>query len=219
MPDPVRNDVGRTTTLEDLMRTQQNRPDKKIKVVTGPQSLDKDSFLKLLVTQLSKQDPLQPLNDREFISQMAQFSSLEQMNNVANSMNNLRSFQANQLVGKIVSGKDFVSGRDISGLVDKIIYDGKGQVFMRIDGRSVKMEDIVSVEMPSPAPTYTAPPLVNVSRETIPVSSTVNSAQATKAYQEGQKSVTTTAPDTVQPSAAKASDNKNTVVREGKGEN
>ena len=44
--------------------------------------LDKDAFLRLLTTQLSNQDPLNPTEDREFIAQMAQFSSLEQMQNL-----------------------------------------------------------------------------------------------------------------------------------------
>ncbi|SHJ91695.1 flagellar hook-length control protein FliK [Paramaledivibacter caminithermalis] len=44
-----------------------------------PNSMDKNMFLKLLITQLSNQDPLNPIEDREFIAQMAQFSSLEQM--------------------------------------------------------------------------------------------------------------------------------------------
>ncbi|SMP47251.1 flagellar hook capping FlgD N-terminal domain-containing protein [Anoxynatronum buryatiense] len=47
--------------------------------------LDKDAFLRLLVTQLSNQDPLSPMEDREFIAQMAQFSSLEQMQNLNDS--------------------------------------------------------------------------------------------------------------------------------------
>ncbi len=44
--------------------------------------LDKDAFLRLLVTQLQNQDPLNPMEDREFIAQMAQFSSLEQIQNL-----------------------------------------------------------------------------------------------------------------------------------------
>ncbi|WP_313756564.1 flagellar hook capping FlgD N-terminal domain-containing protein [Tissierella sp.] len=44
--------------------------------------LDKDAFLRLLTTQLANQDPLNPIEDREFIAQLAQFSSLEQMQNL-----------------------------------------------------------------------------------------------------------------------------------------
>ena len=152
----IKSGTGSTNVQEYLntkSKTPVDRNGKPLKVVKhGHQALDKDSFLKLLVTQLAKQDPLQPMNDREFISQMAQFSSLEQMNNVAHSMNSLRTFQANQLVGKIVQGKDFVTQQDVQGLVTSVIYDKGGDVFLRIKGRSVKLDDIMGVSLPETAP-------------------------------------------------------------------
>jgi flagellar basal-body rod modification protein FlgD len=70
---------------------------------TGSQSLGKDEFLKLLVAQLQNQDPLSPMNDTEFIAQMAQFSSLEQSMNLARTM---ATMQATGLIGAEVYWTD-----------------------------------------------------------------------------------------------------------------
>lgn len=102
------------------------------------QSLGKDDFLKILITQLTHQDPTQPMKDRDFIAQMAQFSSLEQMTNMNQEFNRLagmlQSGQAMTLLGKTVEVREgeriiegtveAVSGRDIPQvLINGEYYD------------------------------------------------------------------------------------------------
>ncbi|WP_096269885.1 flagellar hook assembly protein FlgD [Paucisalibacillus globulus] len=72
--------------------------------------LGKDDFLKILMTQIQHQDPTNPMEDREFISQLAQFSSLEQVMNMSTAINNLVSnqqlnpiIQYSHMIGKTVS--------------------------------------------------------------------------------------------------------------------
>ena len=81
------------------------------------QELGKDDFLKILITQLQHQDPTKPMEDREFIAQMAQFSSLEQMTNMSSQFTELAAMlkgaQAMNLIGRnveIVQGDSFIQG-------------------------------------------------------------------------------------------------------------
>ncbi len=70
------------------------------------QQLGQDAFLKLLMTQLKYQDPMQPMDNTQFVSQMAQFSSLEQMQNLNTNISSQEGFtqltQASGLIGKTV---------------------------------------------------------------------------------------------------------------------
>ena len=85
-------------------------------------NMDKDSFMLLLVTQFKYQDPLNPMEDKEFIAQLAQFSSLEQLMNLNTTMegltdatNNQQMINATSYIGKNVS----VSGNAIGKNTDE----------------------------------------------------------------------------------------------------
>ncbi|WP_036687889.1 flagellar hook assembly protein FlgD [Paucisalibacillus globulus] len=76
--------------------------------------LGKDEFLKILMTQIQNQDPTNPMEDREFISQLAQFSSLEQMMNMSGAIQDLvinqtinPIIQYSHMIGKTVSYQSF----------------------------------------------------------------------------------------------------------------
>jgi len=74
--------------------------------------MGKDEFLKLLVTQLEHQDPLNPMEDREFTAQLAQFSSLEQLTNISEGIESLnKANDAQQMLGAVsFIGKEVMAG-------------------------------------------------------------------------------------------------------------
>jgi len=120
-----------------------------IEVRDKVQALGKDDFLKLLITQLSHQDPTQPVKDEQFIAQMAQFSSLEQMQNVASSVHRMTDRQSLSIVGKFVMGKDSESDNMVSGIAKALIFDDTGKPFVRVNGRAVSVDEISVVGEPA----------------------------------------------------------------------
>lgn len=122
---------------------------KGIEVRETPKQLGKDDFLKLLITQLTQQDPTNPMKDQDFIAQMAQFSSLEQMKNIAGGISRMESKQAYTLVGKVVSGPDLITGESIVGLAGALFFDGDGKGYVRVNGRTIDIEKITLISDPS----------------------------------------------------------------------
>lgn len=107
--------------------------------------LGKDDFLKLLVTQMANQNPLDPMDDKEFVAQMAQFSTLESQLNMAKTMetlaNNTMRFSAMNYVGMAV-GYTNDDGEMVANIVNHVEFkDGKVELFF-IDGTSIPLEKV-----------------------------------------------------------------------------
>ena len=107
--------------------------------------LGKDDFLKLLITQLSNQDPTSPMEDTEFISQMAQFSSLEQMTNMSTSFAKMAAFinssEAASTIGKTVELN--IGDSVTTGVVDGATRGDNPQVL--VNGMFYSMDQIKAI--------------------------------------------------------------------------
>src|SRR5665648_348999 len=144
MDNTVNGIITKTTTPDAASGSQ---------TIMSNDSLGKDDFLKLLVAQMQNQDPLNPADNKDSIAQLAQFSSLEQMNNIATSMEALNQSMANfsqqsaltqgsALIGKWVSGIDTDGVTALEGTVEAVKWlDGDPKLQIRmVDGTLVDLE-------------------------------------------------------------------------------
>jgi flagellar basal-body rod modification protein FlgD len=110
-------------------------------------SPDKNLFLQLMVTQLQNQDPMNPTDSTQFLSQTAQFTALEKMQDVADKTSELLSIQmafgASSLVGRTVTYPDS-TGTTQAGVVDSVRFDTAGPV-LSIGGQDVPLTAVTSV--------------------------------------------------------------------------
>ena len=155
--------------------------------------LGKDEFLKILVTQLQNQDPMSPMEDTDFIAQLAQFSSLEQMQ----SLNTSFTFgQAYNLIGKNVFStitNDQGVAEDIFGKVTGVL-SSKGAAYLEIDGKGyIPFTNDVVVYEPNIGDNTTAP--TSPEGQVSTASTIVNSQMTTQ-------SVTTNTQTTNEPGTA-----------------
>lgn len=112
---------------------------------TASQELGKDDFLTLLITQLANQDPMAPMENTEFIAQMAQFSSLEQMTNMSTGFAQLTtmlsSTEALSTVGKTVDVT--VGDHTITGTVEAATR-GESPLVV-VNGNTYSMEQVQKI--------------------------------------------------------------------------
>ena len=125
----VSNDSANTPTIADTMAGGE------------------DLFLQLLVAQVRYQDPLEPMDNSEYLAQTAQFTMVEQITKLAEQQTELLAFQratlAAGMVGQTVTGIDETAGTEVSGVVDAVEYNF-GDPQLIIDGQRVGLDEIVS---------------------------------------------------------------------------
>lgn len=115
------------------------------------QSVSASDFLELLVTQLTNQDPLNPMEDKEFMAQMAQFSSLEEMSKLNSTMTNFVQQQSAQSSSAYL-GRDVTilsdGGSRIEGQVTAINSNhAEGKVTVTVGGNQYDVKQIQSVRL------------------------------------------------------------------------
>jgi len=95
-------------------------------------SINKDEFLHLLITQLKNQDPLNPMDDKDFVAQLATFSNLEQMTGINTSMTSLlrQQQQLNTTAAVGMIGLEVKAQDGTSGVVSSVVVDDKGTHLM-----------------------------------------------------------------------------------------
>lgn len=122
-----------------------------VTIKANKQSLTQDDFLKLLTVQLQNQDPLKPMEDAQFMGQMAQFATLEQSKelnaSVATLSTSIGFTSAQQFLGKNVTLND--GGKEVTGNVSAVmLVSGVPQIM--VNGVTYTTDKVTGVTMPTP---------------------------------------------------------------------
>lgn len=118
---------------------------------TATQGLDRDAFLKLLVAQMRFQDPLAPVDGKEYMAQLAQFAAVERLESLARAQTEMIGFQraslSAALVGRTVTAE--TSRGPVTGTVEAVRYGAAGTRVV-IGGTEVPLDDVVEVRAGTP---------------------------------------------------------------------
>lgn len=106
--------------------------------------MDADSFLQLLATEMKYQDPMNPTSNTEFVAQMAQFNSLQRMEEMSKSMESAKAYG---LIGKVVSYMTTdESGKEVMeyGTV-QTAFTKAGESYITVNGKDISLDNVVEV--------------------------------------------------------------------------
>jgi len=136
--------MGNVTSIVDGMVVDTASQATETTKKSADNNLGKDAFLQLLVTQMKYQDPLNPTQDTDFIAQLAQFSSLEQLQNLNQSFSDTGALN---MVGKVATVRwedASKTSHEITGVVDFVTKSGN-KMKVSINGELYDTDDIASV--------------------------------------------------------------------------
>jgi flagellar basal-body rod modification protein FlgD len=110
-------------------------------------------YMQLLVTELQNQNPLEPMNNSEMASQLAQFSQLQQLESMnssfANVLTTAERTYASSLIDKVISFStqtEFGIEDITSGTVEKVVYEVDGEIVLVVGDHTLALEDVISVK-------------------------------------------------------------------------
>ncbi len=111
-------------------------------------ALKTEDFIKMMITQLQNQDPMEPAKNEELLAQMSQISQLESSTQLQTTLKTLVTqnsmSSAGSMIGKTVKGKD-AAGEDIDGIVGSVKVE-EGEIFLELDsGKKMSLSDVTNI--------------------------------------------------------------------------
>jgi flagellar basal-body rod modification protein FlgD len=109
--------------------------------------ITREDFLKLLIAELSHQDPLNPLSNQDFVEQLCTLQNLEAISALTDMLYGMMKAQhmgaASELIGHVIRGGT-ESGDLVEGVVQRVIIEGR-DVFLVVQGQRVNVEDVTEI--------------------------------------------------------------------------
>lgn len=108
---------------------------------TGTTDLGEDTFLTLLTTQMQNQDPLEPMSNEDFVAQLAQFSSLEELQGISSGLESIYLLDASMNNAQMVN----LIGQEVTAVGDSFAYSGEGSTELHYDAQGALSSGTVTI--------------------------------------------------------------------------
>jgi flagellar basal-body rod modification protein FlgD len=118
---------------------------------TGAYGMSSDDFMTLFLAQLKNQDPTQPMNDKDMLTQLSQFTMISTLTDVEHALAGSQLAQSASLIGKTVTGLAS-DGSTVSGVVQQL-NQSSGVLALIVDGKSLSPDSVTTVTPTPVAPT------------------------------------------------------------------